>query len=63
VNQKSCAAVVVDGYTSVSRVGFVKNGVIVDELTDILKEVIEALQAVKGALVELDNRVRILEHE
>ena len=43
--------------------GFVKNGVIVDELTDILKEVIEALQAVKGALVELDNRVRILEHE
>ena len=42
---------------------FVKNGVIVDELTDILKEVIEALQAVKGALVELDNRVRILEHE
>ncbi len=63
MNQKSCAAVVVDGYTSVSRVGFVKNGVIVDELTDILKEVIEALQAVKGALVELDNRVRILEHE
>jgi hypothetical protein len=44
-------------------VAFVRNGVIVDELTDILKEVIEALQAVKGALVELDNRVRILEHE
>jgi hypothetical protein len=44
-------------------VASVKNGVIVDELTDILKEVIEALQAVKRALVELDNRVRILEHE
>lgn len=43
--------------------GSASNGVIVDELTDILKEVIEALQAVKGALVELDNRVRILEHE
>jgi hypothetical protein len=44
-------------------VAFVRNGQIVDELTDILKEVIEALQAVKGALVELDSRVRILEHE
>ena len=43
--------------------GFVRNGQIVDELTDILKEVIEALQAVKRALVELDSRVRILEHE
>jgi hypothetical protein len=42
---------------------FARNGLIVDELTDILKEVIEALQAVKGALVELDSRVRILEHE
>ena len=42
---------------------FVRSGVIVDELTDILKQVIDALQAVKGALVELDNRVRILEHE
>jgi hypothetical protein len=44
-------------------VAFVRSGVIVDELTDILKQVIDALQAVKGALVELDNRVRILEHE
>ena len=43
--------------------GFARNGLIVDELTDILKEVIEALQAVKGALVELDIRVRILENE
>lgn len=43
--------------------GFVRNGPIVDELTDILKEVIDALQAVKAALFELDNRVRILEHE
>ena len=34
-----------------------------DELADVLKEVIEALKAVQGALVELDNRVRILEHE
>jgi len=63
VNQRSCAAVAVDGYTSASLVGFARNGAIVDELTDILKEVIEALHAVKGALVELDNRVRILEHE
>ena len=63
MNQRLCAAVAVDGYTSASLVAFVRNGQIVDELTDILKEVIEALQAVKGALVELDNRVRILEHE
>jgi hypothetical protein len=44
-------------------VGFAKSGVIVDELADVLKEVITALEAVKGALVELDNRVRILENE
>ena len=42
---------------------FVRSGLIVDELADVLKEVITALQAVKGALVELDNRVRILENE
>jgi hypothetical protein len=35
----------------------------VDEITDVLKELITALEAIKGALVELDNRVRILEHE
>ena len=42
---------------------FVRSGLIVDELADVLKEVITALQAVKGALLELDNRVRILENE
>lgn len=34
-----------------------------DELADVLKDLITALEAVKGALVELDNRVRILENE
>ena len=34
-----------------------------DEIADVLKEVVTALQAVKGALVELDDRVRILENE
>ena len=63
MNQRSCVAVVADGYTSASLVGSALNGVIVDELTDVLKEVIEALKAVQGALVELDSRVRILEHE
>ena len=42
---------------------FVRNGQIVDEIADVLKEVVTALQAVKGALVELDDRVRILENE
>jgi hypothetical protein len=44
-------------------VAFVRNGQIVDEIADVLKEVVTALQAVKGALVELDDRVRILENE
>jgi hypothetical protein len=35
----------------------------VDELADVLKDLITALEAVKEALVELDNRVRILENE
>ena len=42
---------------------FVRNGQIVDEIADVLKEVVTALQAVKGALVELDDRVRVLENE
>ena len=42
---------------------FVRNGQIVDEITDVLKEVVTALQAVKTALVELDERVKVLENE
>jgi hypothetical protein len=44
-------------------VASVRNGQIVDELTDVLKDLINALEAIKGAIIELDNRVRILEHE
>lgn len=44
--------------------GFAKNGAIVDEpLTDILKDVINALEAIKGALIEIDNRIWKLENE
>lgn len=43
---------------------FVRNGQIVDEpLTDILKDVINALEAIKGALIEIDNRIWKLENE
>ena len=42
---------------------FVRSGLIVDDITDVLREVITALQAVKGALVELDERVKVLENE
>jgi hypothetical protein len=63
VNQRSCVADAADGYTSASLVAFVRNGQIVDELTDVLKDLINALEAIKGAIVELDRRVRILEHE
>tara|TARA_R110002126_G_C10183158_1_gene475202 strand:- start:174 stop:311 length:138 start_codon:yes stop_codon:yes gene_type:complete len=44
-------------------VAFVRNGQIVDEIAEVLKEVINALHAVKGALVELDERVKVLENE
>lgn len=44
--------------------GFARNGLIVDEpLTDILKDVINALEAIKGALIEIDNRIWKLENE
>lgn len=44
--------------------GFARNGVIVDEpITDILKDVINALEAIKGALVSIDNRIWKLENE
>jgi hypothetical protein len=45
-------------------VGFARSGVIVDEpITDILKDVINALEAIKGALVSIDNRIWKLENE
>ena len=42
---------------------FVRSGLIVDEITDVLREVITALQAVKDALIDLDVRVKVLENE
>jgi hypothetical protein len=45
-------------------VAFVRNGQIVDEpITDILKDVINALEAIKSALVSIDNRIWKLENE
>ena len=64
MNQRSCAADAVDGYTLATLVAFVRNGVIVDEpITDILKDVINALEAIKSALVSIDNRIWKLENE
>ena len=64
MNQRSCAAVAGDGYTLASHVAFVRNGQIVDEpITDILKDVINALEAIKGALIDIDNRIWKLENE
>ena len=42
---------------------FVRSGLIVDEITDVLREVITALQVVKDALIDLDVRVKVLENE
>ena len=59
-----CVALVAHGITQASHVGFARNGVIVDEpITDILKDVINALEAIKGALVSIDNRIWKLENE
>ena len=64
MNQRLCAAVAVDGCTLATLVAFVRNGVIVDEpITDILKDVINALEAIKSALVSIDNRIWKLENE
>ena len=43
--------------------GFARNGVIVDEpMTDILRDIIEALKAIATALQEIEQRVGRLEH-
>jgi hypothetical protein len=52
------------GTTSARPVSFVRNGMTVDEpITDILKDVINALEAIKGALVSIDYRIWKLENE
>ena len=44
--------------------GFARNGVIVPEpIHDILKDVINALEAIRNALVDIDNRIWKLENE
>lgn len=34
-----------------------------EPITDILKDVINALEAIKGALIDIDNRIWKLENE
>ena len=64
MNQRSCAALVAHGITLESLVAFVRNGVIVPEpIHDILKDVINALEAIKNALIDIDHRIWKLENE
>ncbi len=64
MSQKLCVAHVALGITSASRVAFVRNGVIVPEpIHDILKDVIQALEAIKNALIDIDHRIWKLENE
>jgi hypothetical protein len=45
-------------------VASVRNGVIVPEpIHDILKDVIQALEAIKNALIDIDHRIWKLENE
>lgn len=64
MNQRSCAAVAVDGYTLASRVAFVRNGVIVAEpITDILRDMIEVLKVIAKDLEAIEQRIWKLENE
>jgi len=64
VNQRSCAAVVVDGYTLASLVAFARNGVIVAEpITDILRDMIEVLKVIAKDLEVIEQRIWKLENE
>ena len=64
MNQRSCAAVAVDGYTSASLVGFARNGAIVDEpMADILRDIVEALRIIAKDLEIIEQRIWKLEHE
>ena len=74
MNQRSCAAVAVDGYTLASHVAFVRSGQIVDEIQAIqnrrfdliiewIDESTKALESIEFALKDLDRRVRELQNE
>lgn len=64
MNQRSCAAVAVDGYTSASLVAFVRNGQIVDDTTlDLFASISDALKGLAAAIEQVEARVRILENE
>ena len=64
MNQRSCAAVVVDGYTLASLVAFARNGVIVAEpITDILRDMIEVLKVIAKDLEVIEQRIWKLENE
>ena len=64
MNQRLCVAVVADGYTSGSRVAFVRNGQIVDDTTlDLFASISDALKGLAAAIEQVEARVRILENE
>ena len=64
MNQRSCAAAAVDGYTLASHVAFVRNGVIVAEpITDILRDMIEVLKVIAKDLETIEQRIWKLENE
>ena len=64
MNQRSCAAVAVDGYTLASLVAFVRNGQIVDDTTlDLFANISDALKGLAAAIEQVEARVRILENE
>jgi len=63
VNQRSCAAVAVDGYTSANLAGFARNGVIVDDEQHIEMHllIVKALKEMAAEIEQLEARVRLLE--
>ncbi len=64
MNQRSCAAVAVDGYTSASLVAFVRNGQIVDrDALDVSMQIYEIINLMNEEILKIRDRLEVLENE
>ena len=62
MNQRSCAAVAVDGYTLASHVAFVRNGIIVDDTTlSLFASINDALKGLAAAVEQIEARLVVVE--
>lgn len=58
MNQRSCAALAVVGYTSASHVAFVRNGKIVDEIERVLENIMKEPISSDAVWASIEGKIR-----